>query len=237
MEKFNFFFGIQLGERILKHTDNLSRTLQNGAYSAAEGQIVAQLSVRTLQSMHDDDSLDLFWAAVLSKSQHLQIAPPQLPRHRKVPAKLEIGSSASEQVDCVKDLFRRQYFEAADLVVNCIRVCFDQLGYQIYKNVESLLMNAANGESFDEEFQKVADFYKNDFNSGLLRTQLESLSASFKENKDISRVDMKAILKYFRSTLLVYRTFYSEVIKLLKLILVMPATNAISERSLSALKS
>ena len=49
-------------------------------------------------------------------------------------------------------------------------------------------------------------------------------------------MDMKAILKYFRSTLPVYRTFYSEVIKLLKLILVMPATNAISERSSSALK-
>ena len=44
MEKFNFFFGIQLGERILKHTDNLSRTLQNGAYSAAKAQIIAELS-------------------------------------------------------------------------------------------------------------------------------------------------------------------------------------------------
>ena len=190
--------------------------------------------------MHDDNSFDSFFAAVLSKSQCLQIAPPQLPGHtcRKVPAKLEIGSSASEQVDCVKDLFRCQYFEAVDLVVNCIRVCFDQPGYQIYKNVESLLLNAANGESFDEEFQKVVDFCKDDFNSGLLRTQLESSNASFKENKDISHVDMKAtcILKYFKSTLPVCRTFYSEVIKLLKLILVMPAMNAISERSFSALK-
>ena len=208
MEKINFFFGIQLGERILKHTDNLSRTLQNRAYLAVEGQIVDELSVRTLQSMHDDNSFDLFWAAVLSKSQHLQIAPPQLLRHRKVPAKLEIGSSASKQVDCVKDFIRRHYFEAVDLVFNCIRACFDQPGYQIYKNVESLLLNAANGENFDEEFQKVADFYKDDFNSGLLRNQLESLNASFKENKDITRVDMKASLKYFRSSLPVYRTFY-----------------------------
>ena len=99
MEKFNFFFGIQFGEQILKHTDNLSRTLQNGAYSAAEGQIVAELSVRTLQSMRDDNSFDLFWAAFFLKAQRLQIAPPQLPRHRKVLAKLEIGSSVFEQVD------------------------------------------------------------------------------------------------------------------------------------------
>ena len=77
--------------------------------------------------MRDDNSFDLFWAAVLSKSQRLPIAPPQLLRHRKVPAKLEIRSSASEQVDCVKDLSHRQYFEAVDLVVNCIRARFDQL--------------------------------------------------------------------------------------------------------------
>ena len=101
----------------------------------------------------------------------------------------------------------RQYFEAVDLVVNCLGERFDQPGYQIYKNVVSLLLNAANGESFDEEFQKVADFYEDNFNSGLLRTQPESLNAIFKENKGIFRVDMKAILKYFRSTLPVYRTF------------------------------
>ena len=133
-------------------------------------------------------------------------------------------------------MFRRQYFEAVDLVVNCIRARFDLPGYQIYKNVESLLLNAVNGESFDEEFQKVADFYKDDFNSGLLRTQLESLNASFKENKDISRLDMRAILKYFRSTLPVYRTFYSEVIKLLKLILVMPATNVYQRKIVLCIK-
>ena len=95
-----------------------------------------------------------------------------------------------------------------EAVANCIGPRFDQPGY----------------------------FYKDDFNSGLLRTQLESLNASFKENKDISCVDMKAILKYFRSTSPVYRTLFSEVIKLLKLILVLPATNAISERSFSTLK-
>ena len=64
-------------------------------------QIVAELSVRTLQSVRDDNSFDLFWAAVLSKSQRLQIAPPQLPRHRKVLAKLEIESSAFEQVQWI----------------------------------------------------------------------------------------------------------------------------------------
>ena len=38
MEKFDFLFGIQLGELIPKHTDNLSKTLQKEILSAAEGQ-------------------------------------------------------------------------------------------------------------------------------------------------------------------------------------------------------
>ena len=37
MEKFEFLFGVVLGARILKHTDNLSKTLQSPSLTAAEG--------------------------------------------------------------------------------------------------------------------------------------------------------------------------------------------------------
>ena len=37
MSKFNFLFGLLLGERILKHTDNLSKTLQDPTLTASEG--------------------------------------------------------------------------------------------------------------------------------------------------------------------------------------------------------
>ena len=38
MMTFDYLFGLVLGERILKHTDNLSKTLQNPALTASEGQ-------------------------------------------------------------------------------------------------------------------------------------------------------------------------------------------------------
>ena len=41
--------GIMLGELILNHTDNLSRTLQKTNIFAAQGQSVVQLTVTTLQ--------------------------------------------------------------------------------------------------------------------------------------------------------------------------------------------
>ncbi len=53
MEYFEFFFGLVLGEMLLRHTDNLSRTLQNKKCSAAEGQAVAQTTVKAIQSISD----------------------------------------------------------------------------------------------------------------------------------------------------------------------------------------
>ena len=51
METFDFFFRITLGELILRHIDNLSRPLQKSTISAAEGQCVADMTVRTLQTI------------------------------------------------------------------------------------------------------------------------------------------------------------------------------------------
>ena len=40
IKTFDFFFGIILGELILRHSDNLSKTLQSPKLSAAEAQMV-----------------------------------------------------------------------------------------------------------------------------------------------------------------------------------------------------
>ena len=49
-----FFFGVLLGELILCHSDNLSRTLQASHISAAEGQKIATMTVKTLQSIRNE---------------------------------------------------------------------------------------------------------------------------------------------------------------------------------------
>ena len=58
MKKFDYFFGIMLGELILNHTDNLSRTLQKTTISAAQGQSVAKLTVATLQKIRNDNDFE-----------------------------------------------------------------------------------------------------------------------------------------------------------------------------------
>lgn len=64
MQKFNFIFGVILGERILKHADNISKTLQHRDLSAAEAQAIAELTVKTFQMMKNDEAFSLFWELV-----------------------------------------------------------------------------------------------------------------------------------------------------------------------------
>ena len=67
MQQFDFFFGVTLGELILRHTDNLSRTLQKADISAAEGQTIAGLTVKTLQSLRADSNFQFFWEKTTRK--------------------------------------------------------------------------------------------------------------------------------------------------------------------------
>ena len=61
MATFDLLFGLQLSMKILKITDNLSKTLQKQSLSAAEGQSVAELIVKTLKSMRTDENFTAFF--------------------------------------------------------------------------------------------------------------------------------------------------------------------------------
>ncbi len=49
MVKFEYFFGVSLLYMILRHTDNLSKSLQSGSMSASHAQKIAAMTVKTLQ--------------------------------------------------------------------------------------------------------------------------------------------------------------------------------------------
>ena len=80
MKSFNFFFGLLLGGFILKHSDNLSKTLQTMAMSAAEAQKITQMTVRTLQSVRNAENFVLFWTKVIKMASAIGVDDPVLPQ-------------------------------------------------------------------------------------------------------------------------------------------------------------
>ncbi len=85
-----------LGEMLLKHADNLSRSLQIKTLSAAEGQQIAKMTVQTSKSLRNDSSFDLYWSKISKIAADLDVGEPQLPRRRRVPRCYDEGTSESQ---------------------------------------------------------------------------------------------------------------------------------------------
>ena len=49
METFDFYFGVHLGNLVLRHSDSLSKTIQKPTLSAGDCQSLASLSIKTMQ--------------------------------------------------------------------------------------------------------------------------------------------------------------------------------------------
>ncbi len=143
MMNFDYFFGISLGLLILRHTDNLSRTMQKVDMSAAEGQAVTGMTVSTLRSMRNDAGFDQSWQKTTASAKNLDVNESVLPRRRKTPRRLDDGSAPTVHAT-VEDQYRVIYFEALDLITSCIENRFDQPGYKTYKKVQELLLKACS---------------------------------------------------------------------------------------------
>ena len=101
----------------------------------------------------------------------------------------------------------------------------------MYKKLEDLLLFCVRGENWEEVLAEVAAFYREDLDADQLRAHLITFAATYSGGASIG--DVRAHLGRMSpaEALLIH-----QVIKVMELILVMPSTNAVSERSFSALR-
>lgn len=237
MKRFDYFYGVCLGDLILRHSDNLSKTLQKTNISAAEGQEVTSMTLKSLKSIRSDSNFQLFWQRVCMKAQNFDVSEPCLPRRRKAPRRIgDEGSTEGSFPATVQEHYRRIYFEALDLIATCISTRFDQPGFKVYYNIQNLLLKAAQGVEYTFELDYVTKFYGSDFNAELLKTQLEVFSASQSSTPPVKEIHLSDVLNFFTTMTSAQRDLLSEVCQVFQLLLVMPATNAVSERSFSSLR-
>ena len=180
MKTFNFLFGTILGEMLLRHTDNLSLTLQKKTISAAEGQQVGRMVITTLLTLRTEESFNLFWEKMPKVAQSVDVGESEVPRQRKVPKHYDDGLATGAFHDSPKLYYRQLYYEAIDNIANGLKDRFEQPGYKVYCNLEQLLTKACQRKDFEEEFQFICSFYKDDLQSELLHAmQLLTLGIDF----------------------------------------------------------
>ena len=141
--------------------------------------------------------------------------------------------------------YRQLYYEAIDTMVSCLKDGFEQPGYQTYSNLEQILIKTCQGKEFVEELDFICNFYKEDLQKELLHVQLQTLHVDFNSKfeevygtsvSEASCITIFDIMEYFQSLSSAQKYLLDQVCIVVKLVLVMPATNATSERSFSALR-
>ena len=123
-------------------------------------------------------------------------------------------------------------FDALDYAVKSIESRFEQTDWIVFRNIQELFLQSLQGKPYKEELDAVMAVYGDDFNKDLLVAQLEELKL-YPEN---SIDNAHELVKFLQQLTTTQKLFMSQVVVLAKLLLVMPATNAVSERSFSALK-
>ena len=89
--------------------------------------------------------------------------------------------------------------------------------------MEILLSKALRGEDFDHELQQMSPFFNSDLHKFKLETQLKTLTHIVDE-KQVGIKDAITIISSLNAS---QKMLVSEVLKLVKLILTVPTTNAV----------
>jgi hypothetical protein len=233
MFKFSSFFGFKLAHFILRHTDLLAKKLQSPNLNAAEGYEMAMMTVLILEEENKTERFENFFNSVVETARAIGVNDPLLPRKRKVPAKLVDSLEPIPVHSSISEMYQGFYSSALETMITNIKNRFQHRGYEMVTNLENLLLKSASGEDSLEELEKVSAFYGSDIDKGLLEAQLLVFKSKFKELKQ-EKVVLKDIMNFMRKP--GHSEILSEISTVLKLILVLPATDAESERVFSSLK-
>lgn len=117
-----------LGELLLSHTVNLSKTLQFTHMSAAEGQKIAEMTASTLRSMRTDKMFALFWTKVTRMASDHEVNHLVVPRQRKRTKQYKSGTGEMTSPKTVQDYYHPMYYEALDLLDNSINLGLTRMG-------------------------------------------------------------------------------------------------------------
>ena len=237
MEKFEFYFALQLSHKLYALTDNLSKTLQSHKMSALSGKRNAELTKKTIETMRNDESFVLFYETTVRKAEKYDfIQEPILSRKRKEPnySILQyLDGNASGVANCThattQDHFRIIYFEAIDCMIMALSERFNKPCFDVFANMETLLLKSISGEEINDELVWMHSKYTDDVDVSALKTELLVFKQIFKQKVNHFDDSLKAMEETTSDT----RLLFPNVMIVIQLLLINPATSATPERSFS----
>ena len=146
---------------------------------------------------------------------------PKLPRNRNVSNHYEKEEAHAEFVSQVEEYNHYFFYQAIEIVVNCIRNRFQQKDLiEALQTSEILLLKALREGDLGHDLQQMSSLFCRDLHKFKLETQLKTLTYIVDE-KQVKIKDAITIISSLNAS---QKLLVSEVLKLIKLILTVTLT-------------
>jgi hypothetical protein len=228
-----------IAEMIFEMTDRLSTTLQDSTLSACEGKKAAERVIQELNSNRSSEHFNKLWSSAEKLSRQLEAAPPCLPRKKSIPRRYDDGAP-SHLFGTPKDYYCVIYFHVIDETVGAIERRFHVKGYEILCKAERVLVQSFVGDTVaEDDLKSLCEHFKDDLDFRRLPAQLQvvgNIESNLRLSKPWSITSLQQVLEKIRSIGVGERGLIPDVMTLLKLCLVLPASTASAERAFSTLR-
>ncbi|KAJ8870587.1 hypothetical protein PR048_029610 [Dryococelus australis] len=222
-EKTSSLFCLEVSVIVFDITEELARNLQTSDISITSALRQTEIVMGRLTDLRTEENFTELWEKVKKHGEDLDLQPVSLPRDRKPPKRLEHNINALSPVQYSSpEQFSRQNIKVE------IESHFKHPGVATYKAIENVIVKSLNGEVENIRYQvlQICEHFMGVFNVESFTRQLAILTA-------LTAGDVLDSIKREQPQT---RRLFSEVCTCLKLLLVLPATLAMAERTFSALR-
>ena len=237
LQKFETYFALKLAHLVFSASEQLSKTLQGKETNVQDACDAAKATAEFYKRQRNPAAFDSFYQEVLAESED-KTDPPVLPRYRRKPKKIDDGEPEHRFTN-VEDMYRQQYIAIMEAMVGELNRRFEQKDLKVVLELESILINSANGE-MPEISKQVKSLYAKDLDFDRLKHQLPMLPDLVKNTKldgtAVKKVTKVQTICQIFNAAPYSKSLFSEVDALLKIFLTIPVTTATAERTFSVLR-
>ena len=230
--KFETYFCVLLSIELFSYTEGLSRAVQKPSASLSGILESVNQTCLVLQKHATENSMfDLVWTEAEDKATEYGLEPPCVPRKRKVPRKL-LGTITEVQThNSPKEMLRKFYQDSYSRACDEIKRRFDQNGIKNYLAMEKIVLNNCSTKESENTLSLQYLCEKYELSEERLRVNLSTLEYSGKKFDSI-----KSVVNYLQGLQDETKVLYSELSKLLKILLLFPVSSCTAERGFSVMK-
>ncbi|KAH7935599.1 hypothetical protein HPB52_010338 [Rhipicephalus sanguineus] len=237
LQKFHTLFGLNMSKELFGPCEQLARALQSPKYSATGTKQAAKALCQTMANLRTEDGFDRVFEETQNAAMRLGLDQSEtaVARRVKPPTRFEHSIKPAPPVVLdAKTKLRKEFFAAVDCVTSEIKNRFDQPGMDYLAKLECAIVNSTRGQRLTEEALKEAlGVHSTDFDLDRLAAQLLLLPTVI-SGAGVNTVE--DVAEQLRSESQTVRNLLDQVVKLVQLLLTVPASAASGERSFSALR-